>query len=62
MGSGAQPAFVNKDNGAAFLAGFFFSAGQVERFQPAIFFSFRSMARRVGRWQLKPSLRNKCQQ
>ena len=49
MRAGAQAAFVDKDNGAAFAPGFFFSAGQVARFQPAIFFSSRSIARRVGR-------------
>ena len=61
MWTRAQPAFVEKDNGAAFFAGFFFNAGHVELFQWAIFSSSRSMARRVGRWQLKPKARSRCQ-
>ena len=52
--SGAQPAFVNKDNGLVFPARLFFNAGQASRFQRAIACSSRSMARRSGRWQLNP--------
>lgn len=51
---GAQPAFVNKDNGSVLPARLFFNAGQTSRFQRAIALSSRSMARRSGRWQLKP--------
>lgn len=49
-----QPAFVNEDKGAALAAGLFFSAGHVWRFQRAMAFSSRSVARPVGRWQLHP--------
>ena len=52
--SGAQPAFVNQDNGLALPARLFFNAGQTSRFQRAIAWSSRSMARRSGRWQLNP--------
>jgi len=51
---GAQAAFVNKDDGAALLLGFFFKAGQVTRRHFRMAFSSRSTARRSGRWQLKP--------
>lgn len=61
MRTRAQSAFIKEDNGAAFFAGFFFNAGQVFCFQMAIFCSLRSMARRVGRWQLNPKDRNRCQ-
>lgn len=52
--TGAQPAFVNEDNGLAFPARLFFNAGQTSRCQRAIALSSRSMARRSGRWQLNP--------
>ena len=45
----AQAAFVDENNGAPLAARFFFSFGQVERCQCAIFSSSRSRARRVGR-------------
>lgn len=45
---GAQPAFVDKDDGAALLPGVFFNLGQVLRFHVAMAFSSRSMARRSG--------------
>lgn len=51
---GAQPAFVNKDNGLALPVRLFFNAGQTFCFQRAIALSSRSMARRSGRWQLNP--------
>lgn len=60
-GPGAQPAFVNEDNGPAFFAGLFFKAGQTVRFHCAMAFSSRSMARRSGRWQLKPLAPSKRQ-
>ena len=58
MRSGAQPAFVDEDDGAAFPPGFFLRRGHSTRFQWAICSSLRSIARRLGRWQLKPSVRN----
>lgn len=51
---GAQPAFVNKDNGSALPTRLFFKAGQTSRFQRPIALSSRSTARRSGRWQLNP--------
>jgi hypothetical protein len=45
---GAQSAFVDEDDGAAFAPGFFLRPGQVTRFHCAIAISSRSMARRVG--------------
>ncbi len=53
-GTGAQSAFIYKDNGSSLLAGFFLMAGHSTRFHFRIAFSFRSTARRSGRWQLKP--------
>ena len=50
----AQSAFVDKDDDSPLLAGLFFNAGQLTRFQRRIAFSSRSTARRSGRWQLKP--------
>lgn len=61
VGTRAQSAFVDEYDGAPFLAGFFFNLGKVVCFQKAIFCSLRSMARRVGRWQLNPKDRNRCQ-
>lgn len=52
--TGAQAAFVNKDDGSSLLPGLFFKAGKSTRFQRRIAFSLRSTARRSGRWQLKP--------
>jgi len=60
-GAGAQPAFVNKDDGSPLLPGLFFNAGQSVRCQRRIAFSSRSTARRSGRWQLKPLAPNKRQ-
>jgi hypothetical protein len=57
VGPRAQSAFVDEDDGAAFAPGFFLRRGQVTRFQSAIAPSSRSIARRVGCWQLKPSSR-----
>jgi hypothetical protein len=51
----AQSAFVDEDDRAALLAGFFLMAGQRCLFQWRICSSFRSKARPVGRWQLHPS-------
>jgi len=52
--TGAQPAFVNKDNDSTLPPRLFFNAGQTSRFHRAIALSSRSMARRSGRWQLNP--------
>src|SRR6185369_4626314 len=49
-----QAAFVHKDEGAAFLQGLFFSAGQVCFFQRAIAGSSRCAAFPAGRWMLQP--------
>lgn len=53
-GAGAQPAFVDEDDGSFLLAGFFFKAGHSTRCQRRMAFSSRSTARRSGVWQLKP--------
>src|SRR5579872_95648 len=50
----AEAAFVNEDNDSPFFQGFFLRFGQTERFQLAMAFSSRWMARVVGRWQLQP--------
>ena len=60
-GAGAQPAFVDEDDGSSLLAGLFFKAGQSVRCQRRIAFSSRSTARRSGRWQLKPLAPSKRQ-
>jgi hypothetical protein len=60
-GAGAQPAFVNEDDGSPLLPGLFFNAGHSVRCQRRIAFSSRSTARRSGRWQLKPLAPNKRQ-
>lgn len=52
--SGAQSAFVNKDNGSPLPARLFFNVGQASRFHCSMALGLRSMARRSGRWQLKP--------
>lgn len=57
MGSFAQPAFVDEDDGAPLAERFFLSRGQRTRFQYRIASSSRSSARPVGRWQLQPSWR-----
>lgn len=44
-----QSALVDEDDDSAFFSGFFFSAGQVLRFQWTMAASSRSMARLVGR-------------
>jgi hypothetical protein len=54
MGPGAQSALVDEDDGPPFLPGFFLRRGQSTRFQRAMATSSRSMARRVGCWQLNP--------
>ena len=59
--AGAQSAFVNKDEGAALLPGLFFNVGQPTRFHCRIAFGLRSIARRSGRWQLKPLAPSKRQ-
>ena len=53
-GAGAQSTFVNKDNGAALPAGFFFISGQPTRCHFRMARRLPSMAWRSGRWQLKP--------
>jgi len=53
-GPGTQSAFVDKDDGSPLLAGFFLRAGHSTRCHFRMAFSFRSTARRSGRWQLKP--------
>ena len=60
-GAGAQPAFVDKDDGSPLLPGLFFNSGQSVRRQRRIAFSSRSTARRSGRWQLNPLAPNKRQ-
>jgi len=45
----AQSAFVDEDDGAAFLAGFFLISGQRFCFHRRIFSASRSRARPVGR-------------
>lgn len=59
--AGAQSTFVDEDDGAMLLAGLFFKAGQSTRFHRRMAFSSRSMARRSGRWQLKPLAPSKRQ-
>src|SRR5436190_18819551 len=60
-GAGAQPAFVDKDDGSPLLPGLFFNAGHSVRRERRIAFSSRSAARRSGRWQLKPLAPSKLQ-
>lgn len=60
-GTGAQPAFIDKDDGSLFLLGLFFKAGQPVCCQQRIAFSSRSTARRSGRWQLNPLAPSKRQ-
>ena len=60
-GAGAQPAFVDKDDGSPLLPCLFFKAGHSVRDQRQIALSFRSIARRSGRWQLKPLAPSKRQ-
>ena len=60
-GPGAQPAFVNKDDGSPLLPRLFFKAGHSVRDQRRIALSLRSTARRSGRWQLKPLAPSKRQ-
>ena len=52
--AGAQPAFIDENDGSSLLAGLFFKAGQSTRCQRRMAFSSRSTARRSGLWQLKP--------
>ena len=59
--TGAQAAFINKDYGATLLPGLFFKAGHSTRCHFRMAFSFRSTARRSGRWQLKPLAPSKRQ-
>jgi hypothetical protein len=58
MGTLAQPAFVDEDDGAPFFCGFFLIPGQVLRFQWPIASSLRSSARPAGRCGLQFSCRN----
>jgi len=60
-GTGAQSAFVNKDDGSPLLLGLFFNAGQSVRCQRRMALSLCSTARRAGRWQLKPLAPSKRQ-
>jgi len=60
-GTRAQSAFVDEDDGSPLLAGLFFKAGQITRFQRRMAGSLRSTARRSGRWQLKPLAPSKRQ-
>lgn len=57
----AQSAFVDEDDSAALAPGFFLSRGHPTRFHSAMALSSRSIARRVGCWQLKPSPRSSRQ-
>ncbi len=50
----AQAAFVDEDQSATLLFGFFLIRGHSTRFQRAISSSLRSRALPVGRWQLQP--------
>lgn len=59
--TGAQSAFVNKDDDPPLFAGLFFNAGHSTRFQRLMAFLSRSMARRSGLWQLKPLAPSKRQ-
>lgn len=60
-GTCAQAAFVDEDDGLLLAAGFFFKAGHCTRRQWRMAFSSRSIARRSGRWQLKPLAPSKRQ-
>src|SRR5216683_3063572 len=55
VGSLAQPALVDEDDGLARPAGFFLSWGQRYCFQRWMACSSRSSARPAGRWQLQPN-------
>jgi len=55
VGSLAQPALVDEDDGLARPAGFFLSWGQRYFFQRWMASSSRSSARPAGRWQLQPN-------
>src|SRR5215472_4699068 len=57
MGSFAQSAFVDEDDGSALFLGFFLISGQRACFQRRILSSARSSARPTGRWQLHPNCR-----
>jgi len=57
MGTLAQTAFVDKDDRAPLLAGFFLMAGQRFFFQSSMAASFRSTARPTGNCGLQFSLR-----
>jgi len=60
----AQTAFVDEDDDAAFLDGFFLTSGQRTFFQYRIASSLRSIARLAGRWQLQPNrwrIRQTCE-
>src|SRR5579859_357650 len=61
VGSLAQPAFVDEDDGSPFFLGFFLIAGQVLRFHSPMASSLRSSARPTGRWGLQPSWRSSFQ-
>ena len=52
-----QSAFVDEDDGAAFVVGFFLISGQRCCFHRRILSSSRSCARPTGRWQLHPNCR-----
>jgi len=60
-GAGTQPAFVDKDDGSPLLPRLFFKAGHSVCDQRRIALSLRSIARRSGRWQLKPLAPSKRQ-
>src|SRR5215475_4627969 len=57
MGSFAQSAFVDEDDGTALFLGFFLISGQRSCFHRRILSSSRSSARPTGRWQLHPNCR-----
>ncbi len=52
-----QSAFVDEDDGPAFVPGFFLISGQRFCFHTRMAASSRAKARPVGRWQLQPSCR-----
>ncbi len=53
----AQSAFVDENDRAPLVLGFFLISGQRFCFHCRIFSSFRSRARPAGRWQLHPNCR-----
>ena len=61
MGSLAQPAFVDEDEGLDLPGSVFFNAGKRRFFQRRMASSSRSKARPTGRWQLQSNCFNSRQ-